>query len=163
MTMPFRQSIPQVAVQLLKAGGSFNKMADRCAQRDAKSLSASELPAMLGDNANHPWKPPGGGFEGALTHDVIHGLDFTVPLGIDRQVPEDRLRIALRGLTKSKRLKFFGVALQGIELHASDINWTFGSGTPMSGTAQDLALVLCGRKLPTGRLEGEPSQQFTGA
>ena len=98
-----------------------------------------------------------------MTHDVIHGLDFTVPLGIDRQVPEDRLRIALRGLTKSKRLKFFGVALQGIELHASDINWTFGSGTPMSGTAQDLALVLCGRKLPTGRLEGEPSQQFTGA
>ena len=97
MTIPFWQSIPQVAVQLLKAGGSFNKMADRCAQRDAKSLSASELAAMLGDNANHPWKPPGGGFEGALTHDVIHGLDFTVPVGIDRQVPEDRLRIALRG------------------------------------------------------------------
>jgi uncharacterized protein (TIGR03083 family) len=163
MTMPFRYSIPQFVVGLLRARGNFNKMADRCARHDAASLPATELAAALRDNASHPWKPPGGGFEGALTHDVIHGLDFTVPLGIDRQVPQDRLRIVLRGLGTSKGLKYFGVDLQGIELRADDIDWTFGSGTPMSGTAQDLALVLCGRRLPTGRLRGEPSERFTDA
>lgn len=161
MTMPFRYSTPRFVVELLKARGNFNRMADRCARRDAASLPADELAAALRDNASHPWKPPGGGLEGALTHDVIHGLDFTVPLGIDRQVPEDRMRIVLRGLGTSKGLKFFGVDLRGIELRADDIDWTFGSGTPMSGTAQDLALVLCGRRLPTGRLRGEPSERFT--
>src|SRR5674476_672617 len=38
------------------------------------------------------------GFEGALTHDVIHGLDVTVPLGIGRHVPEERLRIVIVSL-----------------------------------------------------------------
>jgi uncharacterized protein (TIGR03083 family) len=160
MTMPFRYSVRQVAVELLKARGNFNRMADRCARRDAASLTADELAATLRDNANHPWKPPGGGFEGALSHDVIHGLDITVPLGIDRHVPVDRLQIILRSITP-KQLTFFDVDLDDTQLCADDIDWTFGSGTPLSGTAQDLLLVLCGRRLPPERLRGEPSQRFT--
>jgi hypothetical protein len=97
---------------------------------------------------------------GALTHDVIHGLDITVPLGIDRHVPDGRLRIVLHGITP-KRVKFFGVDLDGIQLRADDLDWTFGSGTPLSGTAQDLLLILSGRMLPAGHLRGQPSQQFT--
>jgi hypothetical protein len=42
--------------------------------------------------------------------------------------------------------------LTGIELRASDIDWSFGSGARLSGPAQ--ALALCGRKLPAGRLQG---------
>jgi hypothetical protein len=60
-----------------------------------------------------------------------------------------------------KGLKFFGVNLEGIQLRADDLDWTFGSGTPLSGTAQDLLLVLCGRTSPSGHLRGEPAQRFT--
>jgi uncharacterized protein (TIGR03083 family) len=162
-TMPFRYSGRKFALELLKARGNFNMMADRCARRDAASLPVDELARSVRDNANHPWKPPGGGFEGALTHEVIHGLDFTVPLGIHRKVPEDRLRVALQGLCTPRAVKHFGVDLHGIELRADDIDWSFGSGTPLSGAAQDLALVLCGRRLPTGRLQGAPSERFTDA
>ena len=59
--------------------------------------------------------------------------------------------------------RLFGADLDGIELRADDIGWTFGSGTPMSGAAQDLALVVCGRKLPPGRLRGAPAARFTAA
>ncbi|MFG2868736.1 hypothetical protein [Streptomyces sp. NPDC048338] len=31
----------------------------------------------------------------ALAHDVVHGLDITTALGLDRRVPEDRLRTVL--------------------------------------------------------------------
>ena len=55
----------------------------------------------------------------------------------------------------------FGTDLAGIALRADDIDWTFGSGTPLSGTAQDLLLVFCGRKLPSGRLRGESARVFT--
>jgi hypothetical protein len=55
----------------------------------------------------------------------------------------------------------FGVDLAGVRLCADDIDWTFGSGSPLTGAAQDLLLVVCGRKLPSGRLHGEPSQRFT--
>ena len=85
---------------------------------------------------------------------MIHGLDITEALGLARRVPEDRLRVVLPNLATPKGLGFFGVDLSGMELRACDTGWTFGSGTPVTGTAQDLALFLCGRKLPPGRLDG---------
>jgi len=41
------------------------------------------------------------------------------------------------------------------------MDWTLGSGVPLTGTAADLLLVMCGRTLPAGRLAGEPSARFT--
>ncbi|WP_436757834.1 maleylpyruvate isomerase family mycothiol-dependent enzyme [Streptosporangium sp. V21-05] len=160
MTMPFHYSTPRFVIEMLRSRGNFARMADRCARRDAAALSSGELAALMRDNADFAWKPPGGGFEGALTHEVIHGLDFTLPLGLDRHVPEDRLRIVLGGFEAEKSLKFFGVDIRGIEMRADDVDWSIGDGTPVYGAAQDLVLVLCGRKLPEGRLRGEPSHRF---
>src|SRR5215472_13786325 len=95
MTMPFRYSAARFAAELARSGGRFDAMSDRVARRDAAAISAADLLSILRDNATNPWKPPGGGHVGALTHDVIHGLDITVPLGIGRRVPEDRLRTVL--------------------------------------------------------------------
>lgn len=160
ITMPFRYGLPRFAFEMARSHGNFNRMADRCARRDGTAPPA-ELAAALRDNEQNPWKPPGGGFEGALTHDVIHGLDITVALGLDRRVPEDRLRTVLAAVTGPQSRKFFGTDLAGIALHAEDLDWSLGSGVAMSGQAQDLALVLCGRTLPPGHLRGEPSARFT--
>jgi uncharacterized protein (TIGR03083 family) len=154
ITMPFRYSGRRFAFELARSRGKFDAMADRCARRDAAAMSPDELATALRSNASHPWKPPGGGYQGALTHDVIHGLDITEALGLARHVPEDRLGVVLANLATPQARNFFGVDLSGIELRACDTGWTFGSGTPVTGTAQDLALFLCGRKLPSGRLEG---------
>ena len=153
LTMPFRYSAARFAFEVARSRGNFNRMADRCARRDA-AASAAELTAALRDNAAHPWKPPGGGLAGALTHDVIHGLDITVALGIERAVPADRLAVVLDSITAARSLKFFGARLAGIQLRATDTDWSFGSGTPVTGAAQDLALVVCGRRLPPGRVDG---------
>jgi uncharacterized protein (TIGR03083 family) len=161
MTMPFRYSAPRFLAELARSRGNFNRMSDRCARRDAVALSASELVAALAGNAGHPWKPPGGGYPGALTHDVVHGLDITVALDLRRKVPDDRLSIVLTGLTAAKTLSYFGADLSGVELRADDSDWSFGSGSLLTGAAQHLLLVLCGRKLPAGLLRGEPSERFT--
>jgi uncharacterized protein (TIGR03083 family) len=160
MTMPFRYSTKKFAIEVIKSKGNFGRMADRCARRDA-AAAAGELVATLRDNQWHPWQPPGGGFEGALTHDVIHGLDITVALGIGRRVPEARLRVVLDTITRPRSIKHFGADLNGIELRGEDIDWSFGRGTPLPGQAQDLALILCGRRLPAGRLHGELAARFT--
>lgn len=154
ITMPFRYSRSRFVLELAKSRGKFNEMADRCARRDAAAMSPGELAEALRSNANHPWQPPGGGQIGALTHDVIHGLDITEALGLGQRGPQDRLGVVLPNLVTPKALGFFGVDLSGVELRAADTGWTFGSGRPVTGTAQDLALFLCGRKLPPGRLEG---------
>jgi uncharacterized protein (TIGR03083 family) len=161
ITMPFRYGGPRFMLELARSRGRFNVMSDRVARRDAARMSPAELAAAVGSNAGHPWKPPGGGFAGALAHDLIHGLDITVPLEIGRPVPEDRLRVILPGSLADRSVRFFGADLAGIELRASDIEWTLGSGAPLTGTAADLLLVLCGRKLPPGRLAGAPGARFT--
>ena len=91
---------------------------------------------------------------------MIHGLDVTVALGIDRQVPADRMRLILDDMNP-RQLKYFGVDLSGIELRATDLDWTYGTGEPLTGTAQDLLLVLCDRTLPPGHLSGPAATRFT--
>jgi uncharacterized protein (TIGR03083 family) len=163
ITMAYRHSLPRVLFGLIRAKGDINWMLDRYAREDAAALSPESLAAGLRDNAEHPWRPPGGGYEGALTHDVTHGLDITVALGIDRRVPADRLRIVLDAIDPRKVRGFFGVDLDGIELRADDMDWSLGSGVPMYGAAQDLLLAAFGRKLPRDRLRGEPRTRFTVA
>jgi uncharacterized protein (TIGR03083 family) len=163
ITMPFRYSTEEFMTELSKSGGDFTALSNRLAARDAAALSPVELTETMRANIRHPWEPPGGGYVGALSHDVIHGLDVMVPLGLEFTVPEERLRAILPSLGDERSVKFFGTDLDGIELRATDIDWTFGSGTPLTGTGQDLLLVLFGRKLPTGHLDGKPSARFTAA
>ena len=161
ITMPFRYSAPRFMVELARSRGKFNQMADRVARRDAASLSPRDLAEAVRSNIGHPWKPPGGGFGGALAHDVIHGLDITVPLGLSFAVPEDRLRRVLPASLAERSVRYFGTELSGIELRATDLDWSLGSGAPLTGAAQDLLLALCGRQLPVGHLHGDPAARFT--
>jgi uncharacterized protein (TIGR03083 family) len=162
MTMAFRLSMPRFLLEMVAARGNFNRMSDRRARRDAVELAPELLVQCLRDNVRHGWKPPGGGYVGALSHDVIHGLDITVGLGMDRRVPADRLRIVLDGLTP-KQVSYFGTDLDGIELRATDLDFSIGSGSPVTGAAQDLLMVVCGRKLAAGHLDGPESSRFLSA
>ena len=160
ISMAYRYALPKVMLEMLKSRGRFDAMADRIARRDAARMSTEELTASIARNVDHPWKPPGGGYVGALSHDLIHGLDVTVALGLDRRVPLERVRMVVENL-QPRQVEFFGVDLDGVQLSASDTAWTFGSGEPLIGAAQDLLLVLCGRKLPPGQLEGAASGRFS--
>ncbi|MFC4529464.1 maleylpyruvate isomerase family mycothiol-dependent enzyme [Sphaerisporangium dianthi] len=159
-TLPYRTSLGRTVVELVKARGDFNRMADRCARRDAARLPPARLLASLRDNIAHPWTPPGGGVHGALSHDVIHGLDITVGLGLDRRVPPERVAMVLAGM-RPKNIAFFGTDLTGVALRATDLDWSHGTGAPVWGLAQDLLLVICGRRLPASRLTGEPASRFS--
>jgi uncharacterized protein (TIGR03083 family) len=152
-------SFGRFVLDLAKARGNFNRMADRSARHDAARMSPEQLLAELRANITHPWTPPGGGPQGALSHDVIHGLDITVGLGLDRRPPPERVALVLDGL-RPKNVAYFGTDLAGVSLQATDLDWSYGAGTPVRGPAQDLLLVICGRQLPAGRLEGKAANRF---
>jgi uncharacterized protein (TIGR03083 family) len=158
-TMPYRLSMPRFLAEMVKARGNFHRMADRAARRDAEQLSSRQLLDCLAANVEHPWKPPGGGDLGALSHDVIHGLDVSTALGRDGVASPERVAMVLGGL-QPKQLRYFGVDLTGIELRATDVDWSYGAGEPVSGRAQDLLLLVCGRSVPAGRLTGAAAGRF---
>ena len=132
MTMPFRYSTPRFLGEMVRSRGNFARMADRVARRDAQAPIGTLLDGWR-TNEDNPWKPPGGGLKGALTHDVVHGLDITVPLGIEHPVSEPALRVVLDNATSPLSLKHFGLDLTGIRLEADDLDWAFGDGEPLRG------------------------------
>jgi uncharacterized protein (TIGR03083 family) len=140
MTAPFRH--PDARFLLAEDVDEINRAADELAREDAGKLTAGELAAAVRDNVRHPWQP--GGITGALCHDVIHGLDITVALGLGRQVPADRVRIVLDTIVP-ERVGFFGVDLTGKRLVATDLDWSRGDGEEVTRPAQELLLLACGR------------------
>jgi uncharacterized protein (TIGR03083 family) len=161
MTMPARYSVEQFQAELRDCEFDFTRLSNRVASRDG-ALPVSVLVGNLRDDVLHHWTPPGGGYAGALNHVVIHGLDITVPLGVQRRSSGETIRVVLDDLTRGGAHAHFGVDLEGINLRATDMDWSFGSGRAITGPAQDLALVVCGRTLPAGRVDGELTRQATG-
>jgi hypothetical protein len=131
---------------LASAGFSFNRYADRAAHRDAARMSAADLLASLRSNIANPWQPPGGGLAGALSHDTIHGLDITEPLGLPA-APVERIALVLAN-TNPRGLAFFGVDLTGIQLRGTDADVRVGEGEPVDLPVKDILLTITGRRRP---------------
>jgi uncharacterized protein (TIGR03083 family) len=156
MTMPARLSESEFFTELQAAGGDFTKLSNTLAVRDG-ALAPTALLADLRSSTLHRWEPPGGTPEDALVHAVIHGLDITEATGLDRRVPTETVTrvLALVGTGD-----VFGVDLDGVELRATDLDWSQGSGSLVTGPVQVLALVACGRRVPAGKLNGDASARF---
>lgn len=134
-------------------GGDFGRTLDRLAAQDGQ-LDREVLLENLRDDRLHQWIPPGGVQSGALTHAVIHGLDATVPLGIEGWlVDEARLKV-LDVLTGDGVHALFGTRIENSRLEATDLSWVYGDGKPVAATSDALILALAGRQLPAGRISG---------
>ena len=152
ITMPFRAKPLSLVAGLAGAGFSFNRYADRDARSTAHEKSQAELVDLLRRNIANPWQPPGGRGAGALSHDVIHGLDVTEPLGLPAP-PADRIALVLAS-SGARQLRYFGVDLEGQRLIATDADVSVGEGAsavPM--TAKEILLVVTGRQ-PLSRFSG---------
>ena len=153
ITMPFRTKPLGIVPGLIRTGFSFSRYADRDARSTAHEMSQAELVDLLRRNVGNPWQPPGGGDIGALSHDVIHGLDATEPLDLPAP-PADRIALVLAS-AGSRQLRYFGVNLAGQRLSATDADVSVGEGVrvlPM--TAKEILLVVTGR---------HPLNGFSGA
>lgn len=159
LTMPLRYPTARLVTGILAAGGDRHRMADRVAHRDAASLGRRQLIDSLRDNAMCRRKPPGGDLRAVLSHELVHRLDICVPLGVERPVPANVMRAALDSLNPA-RLASFGADLTGVELYATDLDWSHGTGARVLGAAGHVLLALCGRSLPPGTLTGAQAHRF---
>jgi uncharacterized protein (TIGR03083 family) len=146
LTMPARYSPDEFAVLLRSDGFDFTRLSNRIAEQDG-ALPFEMLVKDLRSDAMANWAPPEGGFAGALTHVVIHGLDVTVPLGLRRTCADEAMRLVLDGLTRGGVHRHFGTEVDGLHLHATDLNWSYGSGRRIEAPAQHIGLLLCGRRM----------------
>ena len=150
VTMPARYDRDAFMAELQARNFDFTRLSNELAARDG-AAPPERLVADLRDDTLHHWTPPGGGSHDALNHAVVHGLDVTVPLGRPRP-PDDVMRIVLDDLTVGGVHEHFGTRIAGRRLEATDLDWSVGTGTTERATAADLALALCGRRVPGSEL-----------
>jgi hypothetical protein len=113
------------------------------------------LVGILRDNADNPFKPPGAGYEAPLRDLVVHSMDIYRPIGLELDIPMETLQVVLGSVTSARSLKFFNINVTGLEVCATDTDWTLGSGLSVVGDAADLVLTFCGRPAGLVGLTGE--------
>ena len=154
LVTPLDASTFEFALTMLAARGNFDRANRKLTARRA-TRSIQDLTAVLRGRAESRFTPPGMGPQAPLTDLLVHGLDVRRPLGIDRAIPTDRLRICLDFLTARPRTGFVPVGrLSGLRLAATDLDWSAGSGLPVQGTAAELLLSATGRFAGTRDLHG---------
>ena len=162
VTMPFRYGTVRFVLGMVRARGDFNRFADRVARRDA-TLPTAELVRQVRDNADHPYRPPGAGYEAPLTDLVVHSLDIARPLSITSEIDPVALGVVLEHLVTPSGLKFFSLDLDGLCLRAVDIGWSHGAGQVVSGSAEDLVMALTRRNTELDLSGDGVSRLFAGA
>ena len=165
VTMPARYAGPAFMAELEAAGGDFTRLSNTVAARDGAlgTGQAARRPALRGrcTAGSRLVAGPRG-----RTHPLRHPRSSTSSSRCRWRdsVPPARLArvLAIVANADPDAPNLFGVDLTGVELRADDLDWSFGTGpTVVSGPAQALALVACGRLLPAGRLHGEAAARFS--
>ena len=77
------------------------------------------------------------------------------PLGLTHPVPAERWQKSLTFLTTPSGRSLVAPELDGLRLHAEDVDWSHGSGPTVSGDADALLLAMTGRRSALDHLTGE--------
>lgn len=141
------------AVELIRARGGFNRMIGDTALRQAR-LPVEEFPLRLRAMVGSRRKAPGVTPLEPMLDVIVHGQDITVPLGRPRPVPRDpAATAATRAYAKNWPFRTRR-RLHGLQLVATDVSWTAGSGLPVHGPIADLLMLVTGRPVEPSRLSG---------
>jgi len=124
----------------------------------AKQLAQRPTSALVGTLRAHAetrWTPPRLGPEAPLTDIVIHTQDICRPLGIPQSLDGERARCILDFLVSRKARVITDPAwIAGLRLAPDDLDWVWGEGLEVRGTAEAVIMVLGGRTAVLDELTG---------
>jgi len=92
----------------------------------------------------------------ALRALVIHHQDMRRPLGLPPTTPPQRAAAALEAvITRVSRNLGSRERAAGLRVRATDVDWLFGDGPEVSGTAEAILMAVSGRPHSLPELSGE--------
>ncbi|SCF44071.1 TIGR03083 family protein [Micromonospora mirobrigensis] len=115
----------------------------------------AELTAELRRNARNPFAPPVVGQLGQLTDLQVHAQDVRRPLGLAYAVEPEHVRTSLDFLVSRRSVAFGGGRRRGLRFAATDLDWAWGDGPEVRGTAEAIMMALTGRTVVLPELTGD--------
>ena len=156
LIMPMEASIPGFLLTLVRAKGSPDRAVDLTSRRLAQR-GHEAMVATLREKADSRVHPPGVGAMGPMADSCIHLRVAARPLGLDVTAPLDDWRIVLDFLVSPAARRGFipKGRLDGLRIHATDLDWRSGDGAEVTGPGEALALAMTGRPVALADLEGD--------
>lgn len=155
LAMPLSVGLRRLLVRVVRARGSVDKASEAIATELA-ARPVGELIAVLRDRADRRVPAPGVGPMGQMADGCIHLRDCARPLGLADDVGLGDWRMVLDWLPT--RQAALGVVprgrLDGLALAATDQDWVWGTGTPVRGPSEALAMAVSGRAVALDDLSG---------
>lgn len=143
-------------VALLRAGGRVHRANDQSARRAARDRPVAQTVALLREHADSRFIPPVTGTRAPLTDLVVHEADIRLPLDLRYDPDATAVRIALEFITTGRPAGFVPRGrLRGLQLVATDLSWSWGTGPTVTGRGIDLLLAACGRTVVLNQLHGQ--------
>lgn len=133
----------ELAGRFVKGRLQTNRIND-IAIAELAGSSTDDLIGLLRDNAEPHGLGAGFGGRVALTDNMIHQQDIRRPLGLERVIPTDRLRVALDFVRYAPTIRGAWLA-RGVRLEATDLDWSNGMGPNVRGTGEALLMIMAGR------------------
>jgi uncharacterized protein (TIGR03083 family) len=140
---------------MLACAGDFAPGNQKLARWYARRPTA-DLVAMLRRHAASRTTPPRSGYDPILADLVLHDLDVRIPLGIARDIPEDRLAVTFHLLATVPSPGFaIGARLRGLRFEMTDTGWAAGAGPVVRGSAEAVVMAMSGRTAAWAGLTGD--------
>ena len=118
--------------------------------------STADLVGLLRRNAESRSTPPRSGYDPVLADLVLHDLDVRIPLGIPRDIPEDRLAVTFYHLATVPSPGYaVGSRLRDLRFETTDSGWTTGAGAAVRGPAEAVVMAMSGRTAAWADLTGD--------
>ncbi len=154
------QTFPNFYKELIGAGFRFHVFTARGATRMAR-LGPHELVRRLRartTTTNHPPAP----VMAMLGEIVVHGEDIRRPLGLTHNSPQPALVAVADSWKNSNLLIGAKRRIAGLQLRATDAEWSHGDGPEVVGPLQSLVLAMTGRQGSHRDLTGEGLAVLSG-
>jgi uncharacterized protein (TIGR03083 family) len=145
---------------MLAYAGNFAPGNQKLAQWYARR-STAELVQLLRRNAGSKTTPPRSGYDPILADLVLHDLDVRIPLGIAREIPEDRLAVTFHLLATVPSPGYaVGTRLHRLRFETTDTGWKTGAGPVVRGPAQAVVMAMSGRTAAWADLAGDGAEML---
>lgn len=143
---------PKFLVQLASAGFSFKKMSQKDVVKHRAGGPAATLETF---RSVETWtKAPPGPSDSWLGEALIHSEDIRRPLGIKRDYPLGSVTRVLDFYKGSNLIVGTKRRIAGLQLKATDTDWSHGTGDLVEGPALSLLMAAVGRKAALDDLSG---------
>jgi uncharacterized protein (TIGR03083 family) len=155
LLMPLVTPMPKVMLAMARHRMNFDK-ASVGLSKDVARRSTADLVDGLRAKADSHFTPPGLGPEAPLTDLLVHGQDMRRPLGLQRDFVPARQLVVLDFLVTGRGGRGFvpEERMADLAFAATDVDWTSGSGRPVTGTAEAIMMAMTGRAVALADLAG---------